>query len=92
MTDNSNLNPHQRTLRVRLAAHTHQRNAETTHVRAERIERISKDRFADQADPHHELSPEERAQRARSARRAYYTALAFRSSRARSRRHGAADQ
>jgi hypothetical protein len=92
MTDNSNLNPDQRTLRVRLAAHTHQGNADTTRVRAERIERISKDRFADQGDPDHELSSEERAQRACSARRAYYTALAFRSSRARSRRRGDADQ
>jgi hypothetical protein len=92
MADNSNLSPSQRAFRARLAAHAHQADAETTRARAEHIARISTDRFANQVDPDHHLPPEDRAKRARSARRAYYTALAFHSSRARSQRHGDVDQ
>ena len=85
MIDDS-LSPAQRSLRVLLAAHTHQTDTETQQARAERVNRASRDRFADQVDPDHILKPEERAKRARSARRAYYTALALRSSRARALR------
>lgn len=88
MIDDS-LSPAQRSLRVLLAAHTHQADTEAQQARAERIDRASRDRFADQVDPDHTLKPEERAKRARSARRAYYTALALRSSRVRAiRRSG----
>lgn len=82
----------QRILRVQLVAHAHRENPETTRVRRERIERLSRDRFEDQVDPEHKLPPDQRAARARSACRAYYTALALRSSRARSQRRGDADQ
>jgi hypothetical protein len=82
----------QRILRVRLAAYAHQDDPEITRLRSERIERLSRDRFEDQVDPDRKLKPEERAARARSARRAYYTGLAFHSSRARAQRHGDADQ
>jgi hypothetical protein len=92
MADNSNLSPNLRAFRVRLAANAHQEDAETTRARVEHIARISTDRFADQVDPDRHLPPEDRAKRARNARRAHYTALAFRSSRARSPRHGDADQ
>jgi len=82
MTDDD-LTPEQRSLRMRLAAHAHSAAAEDQHARARRVDRICHDRFEDQVDPDRVLKPEERAKRARSARRAYYTGLALRSSRAR---------
>lgn len=47
------------------------------------------DRFERQIDPEGVLSPEERARRGRAAMRAYFTALALRSSRARAKAAGA---
>ncbi|REH43609.1 hypothetical protein [Kutzneria buriramensis] len=44
------------------------------------------DRFEKQVDPNGELTPAERAKRAASARRAYFTGLALRSSVARAAR------
>ena len=90
MIDDS-LSPAQRSLRVLLAAHTHQSDAETQQAQAEQVDRASRDRFAEQVDPDHTLKPEERAKRARNARRAYYTALALRSSRARAIRRSAGE-
>lgn len=91
MTD-SEQRPEQQILHVRLVAHTHQDDPQISRSRSEQIERLSRDRFEDQVDPDHQLKPAERTARARNARRAYYTALAFRSSRARSKRHEDADQ
>lgn len=82
----------QRILRVRLAACAHQDDPEITRLRSERIERLSRDRFEDQVDADRKLKPDERAARARNARRAYYATLAFHTSRARAQRRKNPDQ
>lgn len=45
------------------------------------------DKFEHQVDPDGTLSPQERAQRAENARKAYYQRLALKSAQARSRRN-----
>jgi hypothetical protein len=79
------LTPEQRVLRARMAAYrlhaTHDPRETTRKAReafAERFER--------EVDPDGVLPPAERARRAEAARRAYFTGLALRSSRARRRR------
>jgi hypothetical protein len=75
----------QRSLRSRLAAY---RSWERTADPAERTapaRRAAMARFERQVDPDGVLSPEERARRGTAAMRAYFTALALRSSRARAK-------
>lgn len=78
------LTPEQRVLRSRLAAyqlHATHDPKETTKKAREAFAA----RFEREVDPDGVLSPEERARRADAARRAYFTRLALRSSRARRR-------
>lgn len=89
MTDD--LTPAHRLLRARLASCKHRNDPEEAHARGDRIDRVCRDRFAEQVDPDHKLSPEERVSRARSARRAYFRGLALRSSRERAARRDAED-
>lgn len=81
-----NLTAEQRVLRSRMAAYrlhaTHDPRETTKKARA-----AFASRFEREVDPEASLSPGERARRADAARRAYFTDLALRSSRA--RRHGA---
>lgn len=78
------LTPEQRALRSRLAAYrlhaTHDPKAATKKARE-----AFAARFEREVDPAGVLSSEERARRAEAARRAYFTGLALRSSRARRR-------
>jgi hypothetical protein len=76
------LNAKERKLRARLAAQT--RWAHEDGVAGTAKARATFDRrFIDEVDPDRKLDPRERARRAVSARRAYYTRLAFKSARAR---------
>jgi hypothetical protein len=78
------LTPEQRVLRSRLAAyqlHATHDPKETTKKAREAFAA----RFEREVDPDGLLSPDERARRADAARRAYFTRLALRSSRARRR-------
>lgn len=77
------LTPEQRTLRARLAAHTlhasHDSREITAPARAAFLNRLERE-----CDPDGVLPPEERARRVEQARKAYFTRLAYQSSRARS--------
>lgn len=79
-----NLTPQERVLRSRLGAyrlHAVHDPKKTTRKAREAFAA----RFERQVDPQGELPPGERARRAEAARRAYFTELAMRSSRARRR-------
>jgi len=76
------LSPSQRSLHARLAAHS--RWAQQDPVQGTAAARAAfSDRFAKQVDPDGVLTEAERARRAESARKAYFTALALKSARAR---------
>ena len=79
------LTPEQRVLRARMAAyrlHATHDPRETTRKAREAFA----SRFEREVDPEGLLTPAERARRAEAARRAYFTGLALKSSRARGRR------
>ena len=85
MADHDPLTPEQRALRARLAAYAmHARNdaKETTAPARAAFD----ERFYREVDPDNVLSAEERERRANAARRAYFTRLAFESSRKRRQR------
>ena len=75
----------QRSLRARLAAYRSWERTTNAAARTAPARRAALARFDRQVDPEGVLSPEERARRATAAMRAYFTALALRSSRARSK-------
>lgn len=78
------LSPSERILRAKLAAHT--KWATTDPVEGTAAARAAfLDRFEDQVDPDRVLDPVERARRAASARKAYFTRLALKSAQARRR-------
>lgn len=80
------LSPEQRSLRSRMAAHAlHARVTDpAAHTAPARMAFL--DRFAQEADPDGVLAPAERARRAEHLRKAYFTKLAYASSRVRSQR------
>lgn len=80
--------PAERSLRARLAAHTlHARLADpSAHTAPAR--KAFHDRFEREADPDGTMDPAERARRAEHLRKAYFTALSFKSAQARRRRSG----
>jgi hypothetical protein len=80
------LTPAQRSLRAKLAAHTSWANTSDRAARTAAARKAANERFARQVDPDGTLPPRERAERAENARKAYFTALALRSTRARRRR------
>ncbi|MFC5120215.1 hypothetical protein ACFPN7_40305 [Amycolatopsis halotolerans] len=77
------MTPAQRTTRAKIAAHTSWANTSDRSARTAPARRAARDRFEKQVDPEGVLPPRERALRAESARRAYFSALALRSARAR---------
>ena len=80
------MNPAQRRLRSQIAAHTSWANTSDRRERTRKASEAFLERFEREVDPDGLLDPEERARRAESARRAYFAALALKSSQARSRR------
>lgn len=77
------MTPAQRTLRARVAAHSMWSNTANRAARTAAARTAAGDRFARQVDPEGVLPPEVRAQRAESARKAYFCGLAARSAKAR---------
>lgn len=79
------LTPEQRTLRARLAAHTlHSKVDSRVHTQPAREAFLA--RFEREVDPDRLLSDVERKRRADAARKAYFTSLAFKSSKTRRRK------
>ncbi|EWC59289.1 hypothetical protein UO65_5446 [Actinokineospora spheciospongiae] len=74
------LTPGQRTLRAQIAAHTSSQNTEDRVARSAPARQAALDRFDKQVDPDGTLPIAERIRRAQSARRAYFRALALKSS------------
>src|SRR5437764_13800276 len=75
----------QRSLQSRLAAYRAWERTADASARTAPARRAAMARFERQVDPQGVLSAEERARRATAAMRAYFTALALRSSRARAK-------
>ncbi len=76
------LTPEQRRLRARLAAYS-MHAAGKTNTKAATA--ASEARWAKQVDPDGTLAPDERDKRARAAKKAHYTKLAYLSAKARQR-------
>jgi hypothetical protein len=83
--DRAEFTPAQRALRSRLAAYRSWERTTDPTARTAPARRAAMDRFERQVDPEGVLSAEERARRGRAAMRAYFTALALRSSRRRAK-------
>ncbi|MET0134712.1 MAG: hypothetical protein ABW215_14105 [Kibdelosporangium sp.] len=81
------MTPEQRSLRARIAAHASWANTSDRTEKARKGANALLARFETQVDPDGVLSPEERRQRAESARRAHMLSLAAKSAKAR-RRNG----
>ncbi|HLL68847.1 MAG TPA: hypothetical protein VK453_24505 [Micromonosporaceae bacterium] len=79
------LTPQQRSMRARAAAHTRW-SKESPDLHLPKARAAFMDRFAKQVDPDGVLPEAERQRRAGQARTAYFTALAYQSSRARAAR------
>lgn len=78
------LTPSQRSLRAQIAAHTlHSKVDSTRHTEPARKAFLA--RFERQVDPDGELPEAERLRRAEQAKKAYFTNLAYKSARARSK-------
>jgi hypothetical protein len=79
----SSLTPAERSLRGRLGAHKSWENTLDPTARTAPAREKFDERFVDQVDPDRTLPPAERARRAEHARKAYFTALALKSAKAR---------
>jgi hypothetical protein len=84
--DPKKLTPNQRILRARIAAHASWAKETDRTARTEPGRKALMDRFEREVDPEGKLPPAERAKRAENARKAYYTALALKSAKARAKR------
>jgi hypothetical protein len=80
------MTPEQRSLRGRMAAHSLHAQVTDPAAHTAPARKAFLDRFEREADPDGVLTPAERARRAEHLRKAYFTALAYKSSRARSQR------
>jgi len=80
------LSAEQRVLRARLAAYASHANCADPQERTARAREAFNQRFEDEVDPDRILDPADRARRAEHARRAYFTRLALKASRARQRK------
>lgn len=85
MPSQAPLTPEQRAMRARLAAHSRW-SRQDRRAGTEPARRAFLDRFEREVDPEGLLTSDERARRAESAKKAYFTALALRSSKNRSQR------
>jgi hypothetical protein len=79
------LSPAERSMRARLAAHTLHSRYDSKELTQSARDKFDK-RFLDQVDPNRTLPEPERSRRAVQARKAYFTALALKSARARKSR------
>ena len=76
----------QRIMRARIAAHTLHSRLDDPAAHTQPARSAFLDRFERQVDPDGTLSPAERARRAEHARKAYFTALALKSAKARAKK------
>jgi hypothetical protein len=74
----------------RIGAHASWAKTENRSARTAPARRAMLDKFEREVDPNNELTPAERAKRAESARKAYFTRLSLKSAQARRRRAGGA--
>ena len=87
---NEQLTPELRALRSRIGAHAKWAKEPDRSAATARARKAQLDRFDKQVDPDGVLTPQERAKRAESARKEYYTRLAYLSAQARRARKGGA--
>jgi hypothetical protein len=80
------MTPEQRSAHARAAAYSQWAATDDWTARTAVARQAFMDRFEREVDPDGTLRPEERARRAESARRAYFTRLALRSAKARADR------
>ncbi|MDI3315904.1 MAG: hypothetical protein QJR12_16990 [Mycobacterium sp.] len=80
------MTPQQRVLRARIAAHVRWSRCEDRAAATAPARAAFNDRWERQVDPDGVLDPHERAIRAEHARKAYFTALAMKSVKARARK------
>ena len=85
------LSPAERQLRARLAAHESWARTTNPSQRTATARRAFLQRFVTEVDPDGVLPEVDRARRAESARKAYFTRLALKSARARRRSDGGPD-
>lgn len=85
------LTPEQRSLRARAAAHRSWARTPDRRARTEAASKAFLARFEDQVDPDRTLPADIRQKMAESARKAYYTDLAYKSARARGARKAVPD-
>ena len=79
------MSPNERSLRARVAAYSLHSQRDGREITSP-ARKAFLDRFERAVDPNGELSPAERARRAKAARKAYFTSLAMKSAKARSRK------
>jgi hypothetical protein len=77
--------PAERRLAASIAAHESWAHTPDRSARTAKARKAAMDRFEREVDPNGELTPQERAQRAEHARKAYFSRLALRSAQARRR-------
>lgn len=77
------MDPSERSMQMRLASHLSWANTSDRNARTAPARRASEERFERQVDPDGVLPEAERKQRAESARKAHFTALALKSAQAR---------
>lgn len=79
------MEPNERALRARLAAHTRWALEPDPAAATAKARQVFMDRFEREVDPDGDMDPVERARRAKSARKAHFTRLALKSAQARRR-------
>lgn len=77
------MDPIERSMQMRLAAHVSWANTSDRQARTEKARKAWNDRFEKQVDPDGVLPEAERRQRAESARKAFYAEMSLRSVQAR---------
>lgn len=82
------LTPEQRAMRSRLAAHVRWSKARDRSAELAKARQAFMSRFEQEVDPNGEMTPEARALAAESARKAYYTRLAYKSALSRAGKRG----
>jgi hypothetical protein len=85
------MTPENRRLRAEVAAHTSWANTADRRERTAPARAAALNRFERQVDPDGTMDPVERAQRAESARKAHFRAMAYKSARVRAARARPAD-
>ena len=77
------MDPDERSLRARLAAHTSWAKTPDPASRTAKARKVAMDRFEREVDPDGTLPPAERVRRAEHAKKAYFTRIALESARVR---------